>query len=69
MNRKIGEIFLFRDVQLEVYLDRNRCNECYLDSYDFEEDEGCRSKEIIEITGECYGREGLENVIFKKIKK
>ena len=67
MERKMGEIFKFNDIKLQVIenVDPPTCIRCYFS------DKYCFNPDIVEIIGECHDfcRLDENNVYFKEIKK
>lgn len=66
MERKIGEVFDFNGVSLQVVETKGKpsCQGCYFDDSEF----GCVTREFINKIKSCYeGRSDKNSVIFKKI--
>lgn len=63
--RKVNEVFTFRNVKLKVLESNKGCKDCYLDKCNI----SCGSKIVTNICGFCDGirRNDENNVIFKKV--
>ena len=68
MERKVGEVFDFNGVKLQVKDTGQKvsCDGCYFDKFEYE----CSDAHISDYTGLCFGSFGSDgkNVIFVEVK-
>lgn len=65
MERRIGERFNYEEVTLEVVEVMSGCRDCHF--VNMIHPAGCARGFIFDVRGECFDRDDMKSVIFKKI--